>query len=196
MALLGHNQAINRGERGATAWFEAAERRDWTFAVSDETLALPELAGGGWRRDAALDVAKNGYRVLLTRARKGMVIFVPDGDRDRVDATRDPDRYDAIAECLMESGARALPGEIVSDAGYPPMIAALPEVDLPLAGVVGKLLQAGDKQVVFFEIGTGGRPDRTPRSRRPRRHPFHRRRPGGRRRAARARIRARATITP
>lgn len=44
VALLGQNQAINRGERGAIAWFEAAERRGWRFAVSDETLQLPELS--------------------------------------------------------------------------------------------------------------------------------------------------------
>lgn len=35
---------------------------------------------------------------------------------------------------------------------YPEMIKDLPEVDLNLPGVVGNLLQAGDKQVVFFEI--------------------------------------------
>ena len=35
---------------------------------------------------------------------------------------------------------------------YPAMIESLPDVDVPLEGVRGKLLQAGDKQVVFFEI--------------------------------------------
>jgi len=35
---------------------------------------------------------------------------------------------------------------------YPEMIEQLPDVDLPYDGVRGKLLQAGDKQVVFFEI--------------------------------------------
>lgn len=44
VALLGQNQAINRGERGAVAWLEAAERRGWTFAIAKETLALDELA--------------------------------------------------------------------------------------------------------------------------------------------------------
>jgi quercetin dioxygenase-like cupin family protein len=32
------------------------------------------------------------------------------------------------------------------------MIEQLPDVDIPYEGVRGKLLQAGDKQVVFFEI--------------------------------------------
>jgi hypothetical protein len=35
---------------------------------------------------------KNAYRVLLTRARQGMVVFVPPGDR--TDPTRLPVHYD------------------------------------------------------------------------------------------------------
>lgn len=35
---------------------------------------------------------------------------------------------------------------------YPDMIQALPEIDVPFGGVRGRLLQAADKQVVFFEI--------------------------------------------
>ena len=35
---------------------------------------------------------------------------------------------------------------------FPAMIENLPDVDLPVEGVKGKLLQAGDKQVVFFDI--------------------------------------------
>jgi quercetin dioxygenase-like cupin family protein len=35
---------------------------------------------------------------------------------------------------------------------YPEMIESLPDIDLNLSGVRGKLLQAGDKQVVFFEL--------------------------------------------
>ncbi len=41
---------------------------------------------------------KNAYRVLLTRARQGMVIVVPTGDVD--DPTRDPTFYDATYEYL------------------------------------------------------------------------------------------------
>jgi hypothetical protein len=45
---------------------------------------------------------KNAYRVLLTRARQGMVIFVPPGaKRDR---TRNPSFYDASFEYLMQIG--------------------------------------------------------------------------------------------
>lgn len=270
VALVGHNQAINVGERGATAWFEAAVRRDWDFAIGDETLELGEfpeidkwsshvlrrrlrtghlshsmrfyrnkgvekwahavlednvpdaariardlardrhtlwmtrelaaarewareqrvgeeragliasgqarrlaaeglfvtlkppiahwmlaptgdirssnmleavqnqyqvqgleldytivcwdadlrraeggwsahkISGAGWQRDKALDMAKNGYRVLLTRARKGMIIFVPCGDDSGEDETRSPEFYDGIAEYLMECGAQPI----------------------------------------------------------------------------------------
>jgi hypothetical protein len=44
----------------------------------------------------------NKYRVLLTRAREGMIIWVPQGDHD--DRTRPPERYDAIADYLERCG--------------------------------------------------------------------------------------------
>lgn len=44
----------------------------------------------------------NAYRVLLTRARQGMVIFVPRGSKD--DPTRLPEFYNPIAEYLVECG--------------------------------------------------------------------------------------------
>ncbi|MEO8167598.1 MAG: DNA/RNA helicase domain-containing protein, partial [bacterium] len=45
---------------------------------------------------------KNAYRVLLTRARQGMVIVVPEGDLE--DHTRNPDFYDPTFEYLSEIG--------------------------------------------------------------------------------------------
>lgn len=45
---------------------------------------------------------KNAYRVLLTRARQGMVIVVPDGDEH--DATRAPIYYDQTFEYLRKVG--------------------------------------------------------------------------------------------
>jgi hypothetical protein len=45
---------------------------------------------------------KNGYRMLLTRARQGMVIFVPPGaKRDR---TRTPDFYKGVYDYLTRMG--------------------------------------------------------------------------------------------
>jgi DUF2075 family protein len=45
---------------------------------------------------------KNAYRVLLTRARQGMVIFVPPGaKRDR---TRSPASYEGVSRYLTDLG--------------------------------------------------------------------------------------------
>jgi hypothetical protein len=45
---------------------------------------------------------KNAYRVLLTRARQGMVIVVPPGDSE--DPTRKPEFYDPTFDYLQEIG--------------------------------------------------------------------------------------------
>lgn len=65
-----------------------------------------KISGSGWQRDKALAVAKNSYRVLLTRARKGMIVFVPVGDETEQDATRAPQFYEEIANHLLACGAR------------------------------------------------------------------------------------------
>lgn len=44
----------------------------------------------------------NAYRVLLTRARQGMIIVVPDGEKE--DATRNPEYYDSTFNYLKELG--------------------------------------------------------------------------------------------
>jgi len=48
----------------------------------------------------------NAYRVLLTRARQGMAIFVPPGDA--ADHTREPAFYDPTYEYLVGLGIREL----------------------------------------------------------------------------------------
>lgn len=48
----------------------------------------------------------NAYRVLLTRARAGLVIFVPSGNED--DPTRSPSELDGIVEALKQAGCRTL----------------------------------------------------------------------------------------
>jgi hypothetical protein len=49
---------------------------------------------------------QNAYRVLLTRARQGMVIFVPPGDSS--DPTRSPEYYDSTFNYLTEIGIPVL----------------------------------------------------------------------------------------
>ncbi|MBL8521370.1 MAG: DUF2075 domain-containing protein [Betaproteobacteria bacterium] len=64
-----------------------------------------KLSGDDWKRDGLIDVALNGYRVLLTRARKGMIIFVPTGDSTDSDLTRRVAFYDGIYQYLLSCGA-------------------------------------------------------------------------------------------
>ena len=49
---------------------------------------------------------KNAYRVLLTRARQGMAIFIPDGSD--TDNTRKREFYDPTYEYLKSLGIREL----------------------------------------------------------------------------------------
>ena len=51
----------------------------------------------------------NAYRVLLTRARQGMVIVVPNGDHGYPpDETRKPEWYDGIYNYLKEVGIKEI----------------------------------------------------------------------------------------
>jgi hypothetical protein len=49
---------------------------------------------------------QNAYRVLLTRARLGMIIFVPRGDAE--DATNQPDEFESTAEFLLNCGVTSM----------------------------------------------------------------------------------------
>ncbi|MCI0498234.1 MAG: DUF2075 domain-containing protein [Planctomycetales bacterium] len=85
---------------------------DWACVCWDADLRLNKgqweyknFSGTKWKNvnDAINRLyLKNAYRVLLTRARQGMVIFVPEGDSN--DHTRQPEFYDQTAEYLMRCG--------------------------------------------------------------------------------------------
>ena len=88
---------------------------DWVGICWDADL---RYHSGGWQfhafrgsrwntvRSAARQVfLMNAYRVLLTRARQGMVIFVPHGDE--TDHTRPPGFYDETYQYLLECGLPA-----------------------------------------------------------------------------------------
>ena len=93
---------------------------DYTIVCWDADLRIENgkwscynISGGGWqnsKQESALIERKNGYRVLLTRARKGMVIFVPKGDLSEPleDETRNPDYYDEIYDYLLECGSMSI----------------------------------------------------------------------------------------
>jgi len=65
--------------------------------------------GSKWQRIKQAErrtYLKNAYRVLLTRARQGMVIFVPSGSD--IDPTRDPAYYDSTFSYLRSVGIPVL----------------------------------------------------------------------------------------
>jgi hypothetical protein len=113
-------RSSNALEDAATEFAVQGLELDWTCVGWDLNLRrnphwqAREFRGTRWARistsDAGLDRAdyvRNAYRVLLTRARQGMVIFVPRGDAS--DATRPPEDYDAIDAWLAACGVALLP---------------------------------------------------------------------------------------
>jgi len=65
--------------------------------------------GSKWQKCNSVEMQKfiiNKYRVLLTRAREGMVIFIPAGSVD--DPTRNPEFYNGAATYLKECGVNEI----------------------------------------------------------------------------------------
>lgn len=107
-----------RMEDVATEFYVQGLELDWTCLAWDANLRYSDGAwshhrfyGNGWRsingeKERAHLV--NAYRVLMTRARQGMVIFVPEGDagngRYGGDPTRKPEFYDGTYEYLASIG--------------------------------------------------------------------------------------------
>lgn len=89
---------------------------DWTCVcwggdlVRESTQWTPStFRGSSWNRirePADQQYALNKYRVLLTRARKGMVIWVP--PQGPGDKTRTPPSFDQTAEYFRACGLREL----------------------------------------------------------------------------------------
>ena len=89
---------------------------DWTCMTWDADLrygddgwGYHQFRGKRWERCKKKERKKymvNAYRVLLTRARQGMVIFVPRGEPS--DPTRDPKYYDGTYRYLRDMGIEEL----------------------------------------------------------------------------------------
>jgi hypothetical protein len=89
---------------------------DWTcvtwdadFRHTPEGWSHHNFVGSKWQninKDERRQYQKNAYRVLLTRARQGMVICVPYGSKD--DPTRMPSHYDSTFRYLSGIGIPAL----------------------------------------------------------------------------------------
>jgi hypothetical protein len=81
---------------------------DWTIVSWDANLRFNghdfeyySFTGSKWmnvNKPENVTYLKNAYRVLLTRARQGLVIFIPEGDPN--DETRLPEYYDGVYEYL------------------------------------------------------------------------------------------------
>ena len=91
---------------------------DWACVAWDANLRYEggdggwthrQFRGTKWNRIIKAErqmYLRNAYRVLLTRARQGMVIFMPEGDR--TDRTRSPGFYDPTYEYLRGLGIKEL----------------------------------------------------------------------------------------
>lgn len=82
---------------------------DADFRYDDEAWENWSFRGSRWQRINKPErkmYQKNAYRVLLTRARQGMVIFVPEGDDD--DLTRRREYYDATYSYLKGLGITSI----------------------------------------------------------------------------------------
>lgn len=82
---------------------------DGDFRYSPEGWKCFSFVGSKWnniKKEERKLYLKNAYRVLLTRARQGMVIVVPSGNID--DPTRHSSYYDATFDYLAQIGFRVI----------------------------------------------------------------------------------------
>ena len=78
---------------------------DGDLRCVDDDWSYNQFRGTNWNginSEAKKGYLKNTYRVLLTRARQGVVIFIPEGDDN--DDTRRPEYYDGTYNYLREIG--------------------------------------------------------------------------------------------
>jgi hypothetical protein len=103
-------------EDAATEYRVQGLELDWACVIWDADFRFGckswehwAFVGNGWNRIRKKErqmYQLNAYRVLLTRARQGMVIVVPEGDSK--DATRKADYYDTTYGYLKSIGFRVI----------------------------------------------------------------------------------------
>lgn len=82
---------------------------DADFRYSNEGWEHFSFVGSKWnniRKMERKQYLKNAYRVLLTRARQGMIIVIPEGDN--LDDTRNSNYYDPTFDYLKEIGFKVI----------------------------------------------------------------------------------------
>ncbi len=118
---LGDIRSSNQLEIAATEFECQGLELDWTCVCWGGDF-VPGAHAQGWlprylynggkngphwrpeRNPLEREFIRNKYRVLLTRARFGTVIYVPCGDR--TDQTRSPAEFDSVADYLVRCGLR------------------------------------------------------------------------------------------
>ena len=109
-------------EDAATEFQVQGLELDWVCVTWDGDLrfngtdwSYHDFRGNRWCNIANADnrvYLRNAYRVLLTRARQGMVVFVPPGDVN--DPTRSPEFYDSTFNYLKELGVPEISNRILA----------------------------------------------------------------------------------
>jgi hypothetical protein len=89
---------------------------DWALIAWDADLRFIngefqhwQFKGTRWQIRHKLEnksYLENAYRVLLTRAREGMIIFIPEGSKS--DDTRSPEFYEGTFQFLLDCGLRQI----------------------------------------------------------------------------------------
>lgn len=111
-------RSSNRLEDTLTEFKVQGLEIDWAGVIWD--IDMPMEKDGQWHhyylhggtkwhkinKNINQDYQLNAYRVLLTRARQGMVIVVPEGDL--TDSTRDPQLYDTTYDYLKSLGLKSI----------------------------------------------------------------------------------------
>lgn len=103
-------------EDAATEFQVQGLELDWVCVTWDGDLrragsrwSFHDFRGSRWQninKEENQVYLKNAYRVLLTRARQGMVIFIPEGDPN--DGTRIPEFYDSTFNYLKSIGLQVI----------------------------------------------------------------------------------------
>jgi len=97
---------------------------DADFRYTSGNWNFHNFRGTAWQRVNQVErqlYLKNAYRVILTRARQGMIIFLPKGDAS--DPTRPPSFYDETFAYLQACGLQELATDYTGKTSVEPNLA-------------------------------------------------------------------------
>ena len=82
---------------------------DINLCPIDTGWKYKKFKGSKWqnvKKESDQKYLLNAYRVLMTRARQGMIIYVPMGDKTDQGHTRPPEKYQEVYEYLLDCGIK------------------------------------------------------------------------------------------